>query len=178
MSTRCQIMFHWGLEETAPTAILYRHSDGYPDGVLPDLDAFFKDMEANVPDNRFTDPCYLSAKLLVWFTSRHNDMMFGIYKEMAKHATSGDDFAKKKLAEFGHPCDFLGHGIDLCLHDDIQFLYHIHCSQDYGAGRPMVTWEHVTDETMKRYNHLMKSADKKVKIPAGSLFKGIEKEVQ
>ena len=131
MSTRCQIMFHWGVDETAPAAILYRHSDGYPEGVLPDLDEFFDDLDANLPDKRYNDPCYLSAKLLVWFVSCYQDRFLDMYKEMARTASDGDDYAKKKLAEFGHPCDFLGHGIDLCLHGDIEYLYHNNILQIY-----------------------------------------------
>ena len=180
MSTRCQIMFHYGVDDTAVSALLYRHSDGYPDsehGVLADLDRFFDDLEANVPDNRFNDPCYLAAKLLVWFVNRHQESMLTMYKAWAKDSKDGDDYAAKKLKEFGHPCDFLGHGIDMCLHGDIEFLYHIHCHEGWSAGRPLVTWEFVTDETMKRYNHLLKSADKKVKIPAGAIKKGIPEKV-
>lgn len=182
MSTRCQIMFHWGQDETAVAAILYRHSDGYPDtehGVLADLDSFFDDLDENLADKRYNDPCYLAAKLLVWFVSCYQDRYLDIYKEMARDAKDGDDYASSKLKEFGHPCDFLGHGIDMRLHGDIEYLYHIHCNGGWGdVGRPKVTWEHVTDEVQKRYAHLVKAAQKKVKIPAGVINEGTPTEAQ
>ena len=181
MSTRCQIMFHWGEDETAVSALLYRHSDGYPDtehGVLADLDKFFDDLDKNLADKRYSDPCYLAAKLLVWFVAEYQNRYFDMYKEMASMSKTGDDYAEKKLEEFGHPCDFLGHGIDMCLHGDIEYLYHIHCNEGWGGERPKVTWERVTKEVQKRYEHLAKAANKKVKIPAGAIQEGRPEEVQ
>ena|SRR3990167_8244754 len=49
MSTRCQIAFY---EDEAKdlngfTALIYRHMDGYPEGMLPDLLPILKDFDKN-----------------------------------------------------------------------------------------------------------------------------------
>lgn len=64
MSTRCVINFCY--ERGKDVAKIYRHWDGYPDSVLPDLDQFFCDVEAQTDDTRFSDPSYLAAKYVVW----------------------------------------------------------------------------------------------------------------
>lgn len=66
MSTRCVLNFHEN-ENSEPEAKVYRHSDGYPEGVLPDLEKFFNDVIENCHGNtRFDDPSYLAAKFVVW----------------------------------------------------------------------------------------------------------------
>jgi len=53
-------------------ARIYRHCDGYPKGVLPDLAAFFSDVERQTNgDTRFDDPSYLAAKFVVWQANRN-----------------------------------------------------------------------------------------------------------
>ena len=54
MSTRCQIMFE------GTDAVLYQHSDGYCEGVLPTLLPFVKEFY----DRRGEDPEYMAARLL------------------------------------------------------------------------------------------------------------------
>ena len=61
MSTRATIHFTRA-KGGPPAAIIYRHSDGYPDGLGKDLKAFVKEVRANVDDRRFDDPHYLAAK--------------------------------------------------------------------------------------------------------------------
>ena len=65
MSTRATIHFHYE-GDTKPTAIIYRHGDGYPDGLGKDLDQFVKELKENVEDNRLNDAAYLAAKWVVW----------------------------------------------------------------------------------------------------------------
>ena len=67
MSTRCCIEFADEGEDTWAT--IYRHSDGYPDGeagVPADLLKFLMEIKQCVPDNRFSDAFFLSAKFVVW----------------------------------------------------------------------------------------------------------------
>lgn len=115
MSTRCNIHFNgWG--ETQ--ANVYRHSDGYPDGVLPDLQKFFEAVEAQCGhDTRFDDPEYLAAKYVVWQSQQ------------------------KYYAPEGKPLAFTG--VSPCLqdHGDIEFVYTVDCDKLDQKGRPTVTHE-------------------------------------
>ena len=61
MSTRCNIHLP---NEDEVEANIYRHYDGYPDAVLPDLARFFEQVRADTQDTRFNDPSYLAAKFL------------------------------------------------------------------------------------------------------------------
>jgi hypothetical protein len=106
MSTRCQI----GVYETAeqklsePTALLYRHSDGYPGeldgsahGVLADVVPFVKHFGVG----RGYDPEYLAARLM-----QH------LCNEYDKAVGSGS-------------AGFLGYGICRAFHGDINYFYAI-----------------------------------------------------
>lgn len=70
MSTRATITFAY--HDGTPAACIYRHCDGYPDGLLPDLDAFFAQVEADTDDTRFTDAPYLAAKFVAWQAAQNN----------------------------------------------------------------------------------------------------------
>lgn len=115
MSTRANIHFTFGSGELA--ANIYRHSDGYPEGVLPDLAKFFDAVEEQVPgDTRFNDPEYLAAKFVVW-------------QAYAFHGwTDTGDAAP--------PLDFLSVGIQLQDAGDAAYTYTVTC---HGDGRPKVT---------------------------------------
>ena len=118
MSTRATIHFqHEGNTE----AIVYRHGDGYPDGLGNDLTAFLDDLEANVQDNRFDDPSYLAAKWIVWDAEK--------FVEMRKKHGLGK----------GHRCDFLSIGIVMDDPEDIEYRYLVGCN----GGRPKITVEKV-----------------------------------
>ena len=64
MSTRATIHFQHSNEQDE--AIIYRHCDGYPEGLGKDLQSFFADVQAQTKDTRFNDPSYLAAKFVVW----------------------------------------------------------------------------------------------------------------
>ncbi len=117
MSTRCTVHFYYG-DEGNPSAIIYRHSDGYPDtehGVIASLDRFFKDVEAQTGgDTRFGDPTYLAAKFLVWQANEYRN---------------------------GALLDFLSVAPMLRDPDDIEYRYNVRCSPQWNAGRPSVTWD-------------------------------------
>jgi len=112
MSTRCNIHFAYSPDEP-PEANIYRHCDGYPDGVLPDLNEFFADVEKQTADTRFNDPSYLAAKFVVW--------------QAAKFARYGS----------GNPLDFISLGIMSADAGDGAYVYTVICR---GPGRPEVVY--------------------------------------
>lgn len=124
MSTRCAIHFE---QYSEAQAIIYRHSDGYPEGgVLPDLDEFFTAVEAQTKDKdtRFDDAAYLAAKFVVWQAAQY-----------AYHF-AGPNFARVA----SEPLDFLGVAPVMADPGDIKFRYHVQCNS---AARPRVTWDKV-----------------------------------
>jgi hypothetical protein len=114
MSTRCTTHFVFGQEAGAHSeAIVYRHSDGYPDCMLPALAQFFEAVEQQTKDTRFTDPSYLAAKFVVWLAG--------------------------EFAYGHHALDFLSVGVVTEDPDDIKYRYVVHCDQKDEDGRPVVT---------------------------------------
>jgi len=117
MSTRATVHFQ---EDDRDVAIIYRHSDGYPEGLGADLETFFSEVQETTKDTRFYDPSYLAAKWVVWDASQHSQ--FASYPEGKKS-----------------PLQFLGVGV--CLQDpaDIEYRYLVNCN----GGRPKVKVEEV-----------------------------------
>jgi len=78
MSTRCHIGFYdeesKGLEDFE--ALIYRHYDGYPDGVLPDIIPILKDFDKN---RGLGDTEYASAWLVAKLKDDYTNI--GISKE-------------------------------------------------------------------------------------------------
>ena len=122
MSTRCTIHFHDG-NSPKSVAIIYRHSDGYPESVLPDLQQFFAEVQKQTSDTRFADPSYLAAKYVVWQAT-----------ENARHY----DFDTNQWQP-SQPLDFLGLGVLMSDPSDIEHRYHILCTN----GLPEVRHETV-----------------------------------
>lgn len=113
MSTRATVHFQ---SQGKDLAIIYRHSDGYPDGIGRDLETFFKDVEAQCPDDtRFGDPTYLAAKFVVW--------------QAAQYTHKGNP-----------PLSFLSVGVYLSDPCDIQYRYLVDCDS---GDRPKVLTEKV-----------------------------------
>ena len=120
MSTRCVINFTW---DGHIDAKVYRHSDGYPDGVLPDLQKFFVAVEKQTDDRRFHDPSFLAAKFIVWQAD-----------QLAKtYDSSKRGYHKSKKL------DFIGVGVVTENPDDIEYEYMVACSTHDEKGRPIVT---------------------------------------
>ncbi len=108
-------------------ARIYRHSDGYPESVLPDLQRFFTAVEEQTDDTRFNDPEYLAAKFVVWATQDYREHVCGFIKGKGKDG----------------PLNFLGYGVAADDHGDIEFIYSVDCSKKDKAGHPKVTHKHV-----------------------------------
>lgn len=130
MSTRCVINFCWDTGKEV-VAKIYRHSDGYPDGVLPDLQRFFEDVKKQTGgDTRFNDPCYLSAKFVVWQAGEY---------AAPRAQYSGDPADKVKKGDNPHmgSLNFLSVGVCLKNPGDIEYQYWVKC--DGKGPTPSVT---------------------------------------
>lgn len=101
-------------------ANIYRHSDGYPSGVLPDLDAFFERVMLDTNDHRFDDPSYLAAKFVVW------------------QADQSRSIAVRRGGKPGEMLDFLGVGIVSGDAGDAAYVYEVVAAR--GDEKPSVRW--------------------------------------
>lgn len=115
MSTRACVHFCYDKNKTE--AIVYRHCDGYKEGLGEDLKTFLKEVQQNVEDNRFTDPTYLAAKFVVW--------------------------QAKQYASDKHYLDFLSIGIMLQDAGDIEYRYKVICNGTRGKALPKIICEKV-----------------------------------
>ena len=119
MSTRATVHF---LNGESLCAIIYRHPDGYPEGLGQDLEDFFTELEENIQDTRFSDGSYLAAKWVVRDAQRYANKYVGDGKW-----------------EDTHRLEFLSVGVVMEDPGDIEFRYLVHC----GNGRPKVTVQKV-----------------------------------
>jgi hypothetical protein len=113
MSTRCQIL--WKFEDGQ--VLTYRHSDGYPTGVLPDLVEFLK---WNIGRNN--QPDYLIANYFYW-SKKHFERYVDYDYKTGKQKRKSTPLHKRKLD--GNEMILLGYGLDYqgTLHGDIEFFY-------------------------------------------------------
>jgi len=130
MSTRSTTHFGYGPPtENQVQAKVYRHPDGYPDSMLPDLLEFFETVTDETSDTRFNDPSYLAAKWVVWlarmFSRRYTRLPNGEY--------GYDESGIGSL-------NFLSVGVILEDPDDIQYVYYLDCENRDDAGRPTIYW--------------------------------------
>lgn len=106
MSTRCNIAFYEneekGFEEFE--ALIYKHSDGYPDGVLPFLVPFVQKFLSV----RGFDVEYLSARALQHF---------------ANETDKGLEEYRREQGDEVETFEVLGFGICKDFHGDIEYLY-------------------------------------------------------
>ena len=132
MSTRCQI----GIYEQGdspiekPSVLLYKHSDGYPDGVLPTLQPFCERFR----DGRgLEDTEYLAAWLLFEFMET--------------------DFKKKYGAKNFHGMEFCGFGIcgDRQIHGDIEYFYRVDPDK-IAVFEPVGIWEKYSSKDFDKYD--------------------------
>jgi len=125
MGTRTNIHF---MEGERMVANIYRHFDGYPEGVLPDLESFFKEVKDNLSDTRFTDAEYLAARYVTW-QARQNAREF--------NRETGEYVPKD------HFLDFLSLGICIEDHGDIEFIYEVNSDRSMfdESGSPDVRWK-------------------------------------
>ncbi len=109
-------------------ANIYRHFDGYPESMLPDLQSFFKEVKDNLPDTRFTDAEYLAAKYVTW-QAKQNATKYN--SETGKHLPAD------------HFLDFLSLGVCIQDHGDIEYIYEVNSDRSTfdESGLPGVRWK-------------------------------------
>lgn len=121
MSTRAVIKFNHGRNNVA---MVYRHGDGYVEGLGQSLLEFLIDCKS-LPDSRLTDASYLAAKWVVYDS-----------QEYGKRGDGQGD---------GYTLNFLSVGIVSREPGDIQFRYTINCDQLNQHGLPPVKVEEIWD---------------------------------
>jgi hypothetical protein len=120
MSTRCQIALYEMKEQClqTPSILIYKHCDGYPDGVLPTLVPFLKEF-SNTRGLRDTDYC--GAWLVHHFIDEHiqHNKEFNESLKRNGHTDLVDMSVLKDK-------DFLGYGISRAFAGDIEYLYRVY----------------------------------------------------
>jgi hypothetical protein len=116
MSTRCQIDFiaKWKDDKGklhVEKRRVYRHSDGYPESVIPALKAFLKWLTSEPQPRPFGDVEYTAANFIYWSKKRLFDWV-----------TSGP----KKDGKYLKGWEKLGFGVcSSDFHRDIEYFYEV-----------------------------------------------------
>lgn len=113
MSTRSQMGIYEKEDDKIQSAevFLYRHSDGYPESVLPEIRPFLNEFNKV---RGISDTGYCIARLMQYLGNLQNKYQNKLYAQM-RHTNSRME--KESL--------FLGYGIFAELHLDIEYFYHI-----------------------------------------------------
>ncbi len=121
MSTRCQILVE------GATVVLYRHSDGYPDGPTGVIVALKKILKKFIPASGF-DEIYLPAHIISSMIVEHHKDGQRYARMMVKAGTP-----KEQADKIAKSSAYLGFGVEGykdsvegrydTLHGDIEFLY-------------------------------------------------------
>lgn len=121
MSTRSQIRYR----NSENNILIYKHSDGYPSGVLPLLIPFVEDFFKSRGD----DECYFLAQCI-----RH----FAVEDFKRETEKDGDD------SVFATPYRFLGWGLDCAQHGDVDYLYEVDDKGNIFVNNKKLTKEELT----------------------------------
>lgn len=119
MSTRCQIQFIYNNKEKVLT---YRHSDGYLNGVVPDLVEFLK---WHAPRNDQFD--YLVPNYFYW-NKRWSEKHYDTYYKQGSYESIPHDKPPIERVMGGNEHVLLGYGLDAdnLLHGDIEYFYKVY----------------------------------------------------
>lgn len=120
MSTRCQIGVYRKDEKDLNKweALIYRRSDGYPEGVLPDIIPFLKWFKTA---RGISDTEYVSARLLQWLTNEYDGVTAEIQKELK--TTLPQHLSNDTTSGY---TGTLGFGICKDFHGDIEYFYAVY----------------------------------------------------
>jgi len=113
-------------------AIIYRHSDGYPEGLGLDLVRFINEVR-QLQDTRLSDPAYLAAKWIVFDVSEYHAHMTTSNEQ---RKANGE---KPYYADPVPRLDFLSIGVVMSDPGDIEYRYHVICDGEVES----ITWEHI-----------------------------------
>lgn len=128
MSTRCHIIVED--QKYDERTILYRHSDGYPDGkhgVLATLVPFV----ARFIKHRGFDACYMGAQIMCDQINQARSYSRAYRKERLKKLYADGYSRNHRLAKLAREDiknvdnDFLGFGISSEIHGDVEFIYRV-----------------------------------------------------
>jgi len=114
MSTRSQVLVH------GHNAIVYRHSDGYPDGPSGVLKALLP-LCADFIKFRGFDPEYLTAHIAAEFIRLHR-----AWFKRAQRQRMKDGYP---FGPMDRQTEFIGHGVeawDGVFHGDVEYIYIVH----------------------------------------------------
>lgn len=111
MSTRAQI------KVSDQPIYIYKHSDGYPEGVMPTLEPAVKYFH----EQRGYDPEYMVARILMAFALAEEKFRQERIKEFERLRNSTEE----RLYKMYSKPEVLGFGLDLQVHGDIQYMYHV-----------------------------------------------------
>lgn len=148
LSTRCQILFRHGDHEL----LTYRHSDGYPEGVIPDLKRFLE---------WYPRPYQFEYATATWFYFQKRKV------EEWSHDGEESPTEQKELDNNDHVA--LGYGIcaNERIHNDIEHFYLVDLEtgeiEHYG---PIRNW----NGRYETYHNLLevKEAEQTVTVPVKS----------
>ena len=126
MSTRCQLEFQnvWtdkDGKEQIDRRTVYRHSDGYPEGVIPDLKSFLKWNKG-----RNSDVEYCAANFIYWSKRKLEDIYLGRALGLTEKGEPRRWDCKEAEEESSL---IIKIGFGVCnndeLHGDIQYFYEV-----------------------------------------------------
>jgi len=145
MSTRCQLGIYpkQGTPIKDFETLIYRHSDGYPSGVLPDIMPFLVHFKTN---RGLDDIEYATARLIQYMTNQsdesHREWQKQWMKENPQEIKKNYEKAleMKKTQKFGNVTGF---GISNALHGDIEYFYYI--SQETVIVYTMDIWHGINN---------------------------------
>lgn len=133
VSTRSQLRFvqridsetdEGEIETTERIAQVYRHSEGYPEGVLPDLAELYQLLEST---GTVRGPDYAAAQFVFLGKLRSMGLYLDREPERSIQATKpGDLIDSRNFDHLNQPVFLLGHGIENPadgIHGDEEYLY-------------------------------------------------------
>ncbi len=123
MSTRCQIGVYTSDKARLEhfESLMYRHSDGYPEAVLPDVMPF---LSWWAQGRGIDDTEYVAARLLQYLCNMYDKQGLETSERLSK-GSLGSARLTEEMKETKKWTGTLGHGICKVFHWDIEYFYAI-----------------------------------------------------